>query len=469
MRLIKSKNANVNYLAKLVDISNFLEHPNKEYTKLKVAVVDGYRIVVSIDMKLGKYVYFPTMSQINPDLLSFLNLFDKPELNKDHTKKGFFNKNGRVKTIRLGGCPSEGFLMPISDLNSWLEDSVMFSLDKFDNDEFDAIEHNGKEFWVCRKYIIEPKSSINNKQTGQYRNNKLKKFNKLIDGQFKFHYDTVLIKKDPDAIKPNDVISITSKVHGTSGIFAYVLCKQPRSFFERLIIRLYDFFGGHHSSVHDTVDAYVKYDYIYSSRSVIKNNNINPTTGEGYYQSDVWKYAFEYIKPYLVKGMTIYAEIVGYLPNGKYIQQLYDYKCRQPLNENDYKQGVNFKVLVYRITMTNENGYSIEFSAKQVQEWCKSVGLTPVTQLYYGYACDLYPDIVIDDDWNVNFLDRLANDENFFMEKRSPDCLSNVPHEGIVIKKEDMFPHAWKLKTFAFLNKEQQQLDKGISNIEDTN
>ena len=50
---------------------------------------------------------------------------------------------------------------------------------------------------------------------------------------------------------------------------------------------------------------------------------------------------------------------------------------------------------------------------------------------------------------------------------RSPDCTNDVPHEGIVIKVEDGVPRAWKLKSFAFLNKEQKELDSGISNIED--
>ena len=53
------------------------------------------------------------------------------------------------------------------------------------------------------------------------------------------------------------------------------------------------------------------------------------------------------------------------------------------------------------------------------------------------------------------------------MECNSPSCSNNVPHEGLVIKKEDMISRAWKLKCFAFLNGEQKELDAGIENIED--
>ena len=56
------------------------------------------------------------------------------------------------------------------------------------------------------------------------------------------------------------------------------------------------------------------------------------------------------------------------------------------------------------------------------------------------------------------------------MELNSPDCSNKVPHEGIVIKKEDMIPAAVKLKCWMFLNKtEQQALDAGEDNIEDNN
>ena len=61
----------------------------------------------------------------------------------------------------------------------------------------------------------------------------------------------------------------------------------------------------------------------------------------------------------------------------------------------------------------------------------------------------------------------MSNDSRFYMEQNSPDCKHKVPHEGIVIKKEGSWSSAFKLKTFAFLNKEQKDLDKGESNIED--
>ena len=62
---------------------------------------------------------------------------------------------------------------------------------------------------------------------------------------------------------------------------------------------------------------------------------------------------------------------------------------------------------------------------------------------------------------------RLANDKNFNMEMNSPSCNNKVPHEGLVIKIENMKSEAFKLKCFKFLDKEGKELDKGETNIED--
>ena len=83
MELIISKNAKQNYLTKIVDIDAFHPHPDKEVNKLKCTYVDGYNIIVGIDSEPGKYAYFPTSSQVNPDLLRFANLYRHGSLNAD--------------------------------------------------------------------------------------------------------------------------------------------------------------------------------------------------------------------------------------------------------------------------------------------------------------------------------------------------------------------------------------------------
>ena len=451
MKLRISKDANINYLAKVICIKNFTPHPNAD--RMKIAHIDGYNICVGIDEPEGWYVYFPTLSQINSELLSFLNLYRDKELNSNPEIGGFFNKNGRVSSIRLRGFMSEGFLLPYSKLQDWILSAVNVELpDATEDLEFDEVEHNDKTFWVCKKYIVPAPTPASH---GHGRKRKISKaVERIIENQFHFHYDTVLLKKCPKVIQPNDIIHISTKIHGTSGISAYILCKRKLSWFEKV----FKFF------VKKSYNPLI-YDYIYASRTVIKNKDYNPNVTEGYYKDDVWKYANEVIKPFLWQGMTIYYEIAGYLPNGQYIQKDYDYGCIKP--NGSYVEGVNYKVYVYRITTLNIGGKVHEWSAREVQIFCHNNSLRPVTELYYGYAKDLYPELDVANHWNENFMEKLSND--FYMEQMSPDCNNKVPHEGIVIKKENMISEAFKLKSFAFLNKEAKQADAGESNIEDEN
>ena len=471
MKLIKSKKADINYLAKIVNIQEFSPHPNAN--ALKIAHVGGYSIIVGIDEQPGLYIYFPALCQINPNLLSFANLYRHKEKNSNpESKPGFFEDNGRVKAIKLRSVVSEGFLLPAIILCDFILASVNKELDELPiNAEFDCVEHNNKEFWICKKYVIKTRNRGSN-----YSNNTkhVKGYDKIDETQFKFHYDTVQVKKEPWCINQNDLISITEKIHGTSLISAYILCKKPLTIWKRL---------GNILSGHKWDREYKYYDYVYASRTVIKNKYFNKSVSDGYYGVDVWAEADKIIKPHLIKGMTIYSEIVGYLPNGSYIQKNYDYGCVCPdtsvteTGKLEYIEGKHFKVRPYRITLTNVDGVVHEFSAREVQQWCINNGLTPVTELYYGFAGELYPELyqncngepMYPNNWNEQFWETLANDKDFFMECNSPSCNNKVPHEGLVIKKEDMIPRAWKLKCFSFLQGEAKELDAGESNIEDDN
>lgn len=455
MKLIKSKNANVNYLAKVVRIENFKPHTDPEVTRLKCCVIDGFNIICGIDSEPGLYIYFPTACCINPDFLRYANLYRHKELNNDPEQSGMFDDNGRVKAIRLRGELSEGFILPAIMLENYIVSVTNVNYEAEEGIEFDSVEHEGKTFWINKKYIPKNTRTPGAPGSGGSKGKQPKGLDKLIENQFRFHYDTVLLKKHPNVIKPNDLISITEKVHGTSTIHARVLCKRELTWKQKIARWL----TGH---------EFDEYDYLYSSRTVIKNRHYNKNVTDGFYGVDVWAEADKIIKPFLQKGMTIYAEIVGFLPNGGYIQKGYDYGCTMPMG-GSYKLGEHFKVLVYRITMTNVDGVVHEFSAREVQQYCKNIGLACVEEYYYGFAKDLYPELDPSEHWSENFISKLANDKRFYMEMNSPTCISKVPHEGVVIKSENMRSEAFKLKCFAFLDKEGKALDKGESNIEDEN
>lgn len=454
MKLTQGKKANVNYLAKIVSINTFKPHTDPAVTKLKACIIDGFNILCGIDSEPGLYVYFPVGCCLNPDFLRYANLYRHKELNADPEQSGMFEDNGRVKAIKLRGEISEGFILPVIILENYILSVTNVNLICEEGTEFDIVEHEGKTFWINKKYI--PKIS-RSQGSGSHtpKGKQPKGIDKIIENQFRFHYNTTLIKKCPHVIKPTDLIAISEKVHGTSGISAYVLCKQPLNWKQKLAKWL-------------TGEEFNKYDYIYSSRTVIKNKYYNKKASDGYYGVDVWKYADDIIRPFLQKGMTIYYEIIGFLPNGGYIQKGYDYGCVPPTENEKYTHGKHFEVLVYRITHTNANGNVHEYSALEVKQWCESMGLNPVNMWYYGTASMLYPDLDTTEHWNEDFLSKLANDsEHFHMEQKSPSCFNDVPHEGIVIKIENMKSEAFKLKCFKFLDKEGKDLDAGEVNIED--
>lgn len=454
MELTKSKNYNINYLAKIVNIQSFSSHPNKEVTKLKVAHVNGYNIIVGIDEKPGLFIYFPMLSEINPNILAYCNLYEKSDLNKDNTKKGFFSSNGKVKGIKLKGLVSEGFLLPLASFKDFCSDNFQRTPEFVNNTEFDYLEDNGKKMWINRKFVVKPTNQYKSKTSKPVKS--VKGFDKLREDQFKFHYDTQIIKRVPDALYPTDIIHISSKWHGTSAITAKVLCHKKLNWREKIA----KFLTGH---------SFDTYDVIYSSRRVIKNRYYKKSNG--FYNSDPWYYAAEALKKFMPKGMTLYYEIVGYLPDGKEIQKGYDYGCA-PSNRI-YVLGKQYKIYIYRITMTNVDGMVSEFTPLQVIAWCNLNNLLGIDTLYYGYVKDLYgnPSKEEEDSEEFNYnnwiIEKMSNDSRFYMEQNSPDCKHKVPHEGIVIKKEGSWSSAFKLKTFAFLNKEQKDLDKGESNIED--
>ena len=403
MRINQSSKFNVNYAAKIIQVKDFTPHPNPKCERMKCVHVDGYMISVSKDTQPGQYIYFPVGCQIANKYLAANNLFRHNEFNANkEASPGFFEDNGRVKPIKLQGVPSEGFIMPIDSLYKWLDfigESHEVVTNLKEGTEFDSLDKH----ILCKKYVVNPpKTSGNSSRQAKQP----KGISKLVENQFRFHYDTVLIKKCPWVIKPNDIISITSKVHGTSGI---------------------------------------------------------------------WGEAHSKLSPYLTKGLTLYYEIIGWLPTGQAIQAMngkaYDYGYERPIwdpttQTTPYEYGKNFGIQIYRITYTNPDGVVFEFSARQVQQWCKDKGLIPVEQLYYGYAKDLYPELDETEHWNENFIQKLANDKRFYMEELSPTCHNDVPHEGIVIRIENGLSEAYKLKCFRFLGEESKSLDKGEIDIE---
>lgn len=115
MKLIKSKKASENYLSKIVKIDTFRKHNDPAIERLKCCTIDGFNMITGIESEPGLYVYFPALSQINSDFLSYANLYRHKELNKDPEQSGMFEDNGRVKAIKLRGSEDMTFTCQLED------------------------------------------------------------------------------------------------------------------------------------------------------------------------------------------------------------------------------------------------------------------------------------------------------------------------------------------------------------------
>ncbi len=432
--MLTCKLDNPNYRAKVVKIDRLEPHPGAD--RLQISVVDFQRIIVGLDTKIGDlYIYFPLESQINSELLSFSNSFSSADLNKDKTKKGFFGKP-RVRATKLRGIVSEGYLKPVRVVNDFLkEKGIKFEINESHvGTEFDSIG----ELLICQKYVVKQKG-----MPGVKKEKEAKVLERLVEGQFRLHQDTEALKKNMHRINPDDIISISYKLHGTNFSFGKILCKKKLSLAERMLKRL----------GFNIIDK--EYDWVAASRRVV-NNVEGEKEHQHFYEYDLWTEALHKIKEKIQDGYTLYGEIVGFLPTGAYIQKDYDYGCKP----NEYK------VVVFRMTYTDHKGNVLELTRPQIDRYCAKYELETAPLFYYGRAKDKYPELDTNEHWHENFLNNLIRDYN---EKECFMCRTKVPEEGVVITKEDSVWTGFKLKSLAFLKRETEELDKEQVNIEDEN
>lgn len=421
---------NINYCASVVEITKLI--PIEKADNIQVALIQGNSVVVSKSLEVGtKGLFFPLECQLGDDFLSKHNLFRESSKNIDQSKAGFFEANGRIRAVNLRGQKSEGFFIPFHGLHeSYAELTTLDVGTDFDhlNDEC-----------ICRKYIVKIKTQSNTPKQSRAVN----KFSRLVDNQFNLHIDTIQAKKNFHLINPYDIISITDKWHGTSAVFANVLTNRKLSWLDRLLLKI------------GVKIETVEYGNVYSSRKVVKNKYINEDVDGGFYKEDVWAIVNDDLKDLIPKGVSLYGEIVGYVPgSGKEIQPGYSYNCQKN----------TCKFIIYRITNTNVDGVVTEYSHQQIKEFCKKFSFDHVHEFYHGYAKNLYPNIPVDNDWNDAVLAELTTDFN--IEK---ECKHNkgMPAEGIVIRQDRLYEcNPMKLKSFAFLKYETKLLDSDVIDIE---
>lgn len=404
----------------IAEIKETVQIPGAD--KIQVAKVLGESVIVSKDWNVGMVgVLFPIDLQLSEEFCHYNNLYRDSEMNADKTKKGFFEKNRRVRAQPFMKVKSEGFFADLSCLE-YLGDIGELKV----GTSFDTM--NGRK--VCEKYISEQAKIAKG-------NNSVKAAKKSYAPLFEKHVDSEQFRHYAESIQKGSILYFHYKRHGTSHRQSYTLVDAELPKWKKIVNRVVKVFPEQ------------KWDYVVGTRNVVLRN----ADKEGHHGSEQFRFdVADMIKPYLEKGMTVYGEIVGYA-NGRPIMPDHNIKLlkdsRYTKKYGDivrYSYGCKeheWKFHVYRITYLNHEGQNIDMTQAQMEKWCNDRDI-PTT-------LEVHPPIIYDGDVDKlrELVHSLTEREEVLTESYiDPSHLS----EGIIIREENgsMTPKFYKSKSYAF-------------------
>ena len=369
----------------VVEVKEIRKHTNAD--RLQVATFFGSDTIVDLTVKVGDLgVYFPVDLQLSEEFCEHNNLVRKKDENGNNVG-GFLDPDKRnIKAINLRGEKSDGLFMPIRAFGYCYEgpEEAMFALNV--GDQVTVV--NGHE--ICKKYI--PKRQ--HRQGSYSAGNKTRKTKAPYAPLFAEHADTEQLAYNLGAFKNNDEVEITLKMHGTSQRTAYlpVLKGYKKTFWDKLTKK-------------QGTPVY-EYDYVCGTRRVVLEDF---ESGNSFYGSNSFreKHHNAFVGK-LNKGETVYYEVVGFTDNDAPImssadnnkvgkdfvkiygsQTVFSYGCSidgtKTLHGVD-DQGV-FSIVeelpksdlyVYRMTMTNEDGFTVEYTPDFMRYRCEQMGVKSV-------------------------------------------------------------------------------------------
>lgn len=291
-----------------------------------------------------------------------------------------------VKAIKLRGEKSDGLFLPLESLAYTGIDISTLKM----GDQITVL--NGKE--ICTKYIPKVKESKAPVATQK----KVVKAKYQTTPTFFEHKDTEQLAYNLDAFKPGDEIEITLKMHGTSQRTGYhkVHCGYKRSLLDKILRRpgtpIYDWGQANGTR-----------------RTVLKDFE------GGFYGSNEFREPHaKMFEGKLWKGETVYYEVVGFTHTGapimatcsnkklndkEFIKQygeetVFSYGCAPGLLgglikdkevvDNETVVYPQSDVYVYRMTMTNEDGDTVEYTPDFMRYRCELMGVKCVPVLWSG-------------------------------------------------------------------------------------
>ncbi len=412
---------NKNYCASIVRVNTRFALQNCD--NIEATNIFGFQVLMGKNGgDIG--VFFPAETQLSDMYCYENNLYRHADKNRFPNEKGYIEDNRRVRAIKFRGNVSNGFFMPLESLSFTGVDVNLLK----EGDEFDNL--NGVE--ICRKYTVR----TNSPKTAQEKADR-----GFVRADKKFmpeHIDTENFFKNYSKINPETAVVVTQKIHGTS-------------------IRIGNTMVNHKKSIVETVASWfgakivkTEYAYLYGSRKVIKDAN-NPNQNH-YYETDVWTNEGKKLDGILPENYLLYAELIGWTPDGKPLQKGYTYGL--PVG--------TCEMYAYRITIINEKGLMTDLSWEQVKEFCQKNGIKHVPELGWFKMKDL----INGDFWEVKkFLDQRYFEGGYRNALYLGDN-QDIVDEGICIRADGLLPKILKAKSPKFLEHETKILDEGIEDLE---
>lgn len=339
------------YNAYITEIKNVRCHPNAD--KLDLVDCFGNTICVSHGLFADDdlCVYFPTDGQLSEEFCREHDLVRRKD-DAGNPCGGYLEPDKRnIKAIRLRGEKSDGLVMPLSCLEYTgidirnLEAGFCFTV------------LNGHP--ICQKYIPRRPS-----RAAAGSGNRTRKKKTPVAPLFAEHADTEQLAYNLGAFRPGDEIEITLKMHGTSGRTARlpVLKGYHRTILDRVLRK-------EGTPIYE--DGYVS-----GTRRVVLENYEGGFYGDNSFREKHSK-TFE---GKLMKGETVYYEIVGFTDSGTPIMG----SGKVPKEaQNEYGKEMLFhyglekgsEMYLYRMTLTTPEGYVIEYSPDLLRYRAEQMGI----------------------------------------------------------------------------------------------
>lgn len=341
------------YCGYIVELHGLRKHNNAD--RLQCVNVFDNNIIVDLSYTEGqKVVFFPVDGQLSQEYAEKNNLLRKKDAEGNNIG-GYLDPDKRnIKALKMRGEKSEGLVMPIETLSDYTDIDSLNIGDKITS-------LNGH--LICEKYIPKRSSAY----SGTNKKSRKVKINNFP--LFKEHVDTEQLAYNQNAFKIGDRCAITLKMHGTSARTSNSLeiKEGTLKWYQKLlkkkppIIKEWKMVSGTRRTILDSYNG-------------------------GYYGSNAFRKPWhDFFKDKLEKGETVYYEIVGWVDKNTPImpigdnKKLHDKELRKIYGDKmvfsyGCDEGTN-DVYVYRMTMTNEDGYVVEYPDWFMRLRCEEMGV----------------------------------------------------------------------------------------------